>query len=418
MNAKIKSGNVSGTIFAPSSKSFTQRYVLYSAFSGKPVKINNVSFSDDEIISLKIAEKCNAFLKYNKKYIMIEPDFMCPENIYVGESGTSYRLSLGLLSAKRCTTLIKGEQQLASRPVNPLIKALSDAGSRFKRTEDGFFIASGNNASNKPVKIDGSISSQFISAMLFYYSILGGGSFYISGLVSENYIKITENCLSTFGIKVYSEGNKYSVIDGDYSPKTIDIEGDFSSASYFIVLGIFMGNIKIKNLNMDSLQPDKIIVDVLNKATGSINFQNGEINISRAGHIDEIVVDASTSPDIAPAVSVAGIFSENGVKIYNYMRLKTKESDRWHGIISLCNAFGAYVHTDNEFIEIKRKEVMHPCCLNFTDHRMIMSAIIAGIIAGSDTKFGNVEKINKSYPEFFNDLKRVGLDISFDMNIS
>ncbi len=101
MNMKVRKGEIFGTIFAPSSKSFTQRYVLYSAFSNKPIKINNVSFSDDEIISIKIAETCNASIVYDKKSIRIKPDFRCPDGIYVGESGTSYRLSLGLLAARK-----------------------------------------------------------------------------------------------------------------------------------------------------------------------------------------------------------------------------------------------------------------------------------------------------------------------------
>ncbi|WP_337860356.1 3-phosphoshikimate 1-carboxyvinyltransferase [Ferroplasma sp.] len=417
MNIRIKNGNVSGIIAAPSSKSYTQRYVLYSAFSGKTIKINNVSFSDDEIISLKIAESCNAVLHYDKRNIMVDPDFKCPHDIYVGESGTSYRLSLGLLSAKKCNTLIKGEPELARRPVQALVRALSDAGTLFKPTLDGFFTVYAENSSNKHVKIDGSTSSQFITAMLYYYSIIGTGSFTAENTVSENYVKITENCLYDFGIKIYHEGNNYSVASGDYSQKSIDIEGDYSSASYFIVLGIFTGNIEIKNLDVNSLQPDRIIVSLLEKATDSISYQNGKLVISKASYINEIIVDASISPDIAPVISVAGIFSKNGVKIYNYQRLKTKESDRWQGIMDLSSAYGASVSNNEEFIWIKRKEIKKPSELNFTDHRMIMSAIIAGIIAGSSTKFENIEKINKSYPEFVNDLKRIGTEIYLDANI-
>jgi len=417
MNLKLKHRNISGTIIAPSSKSYTQRYVLYSAFSNKPVKIKNISFSDDEIISLKIAESCNASISYNKKDITIKPDFRPPDNIYVGESGTSYRLSLGLLAARKCKTLIRGEQQLAARPIEPLIDALSNAGTVFTKCKSGFFNLNGENSTTNSVHIDGKTSSQFVSALLFYYSIAGKGNFTVNNMVSENYVKITINCLSNFGVAVQNNGSNYSIANNNYIEKEIEIEGDYSSASYFIVLGLFTGNIKIKNLNVHSLQPDRQIVDLLNKATGSIKMHGSELEIIKADNIREIIIDASITPDIAPIVSIIGIFSENGVKILNYRRLKTKESDRWAGIVHMCRSFGASVSVSGEFIAIKKGNIKDPEFIEFTDHRMIMSGIIAGIIGQTDTEYRNVEKINKSYPEFLVDLKRLGLEMNIDIKL-
>jgi 3-phosphoshikimate 1-carboxyvinyltransferase len=417
MNIRIKSGHISGTVFAPSSKSFTQRYILYSAFSDRTIKINNVSFSEDEIVSMKIAESCNASLYYDKKNITIRPDFKCPEKIYVGESGTSYRLTLGLLSARRCNTVITGEPSLASRPVGILTDSLSDVGTSFTPTTTGFYSVNGEMASRKHVSIDGSASSQFISAMLYYYSILGSGGFTARNLVSSDYVKITEACLETFGVKVLQEGDNYYVKTGDYRETGIDIEGDYSSSSYFIILGIFTGNIVIKNLNMDSLQPDKKILELVNNATGSIHFHQGSIEVDKAEEIKKIIVDASVSPDIAPIISVIGIFSSKGVEIRNYQRLKIKESDRWAGIVHMCRAYGASVSITDELISIKKDIIKEPDYFEYIDHRMIMSAIIAGVIAKSNTEFRNSEKINKSYPEFLNDLKKLGADIYFDANL-
>jgi 3-phosphoshikimate 1-carboxyvinyltransferase len=417
MNVKIKYGNISGTIIAPSSKSYTQRYMLYSAFSNKPVKIKNVSFSDDEVVSIKIAESCNASISYHKKDITIKPDFRPPDSIYVGESGTSYRLSLGLLAAKKCKTIIRGEQQLAERPVEPLINALSDAGTIFTKDKSGFFNLNGENSTTNSVHIDGNTSSQFVSALLFYYSIAGKGNFTVSNMVSENYVKITINCLSNFGVIVKNNGPSYSIENTDYLEKEIEIEGDYSSASYFMVLGIFTGNLKIKGLNVNSLQPDRQIVDLLNRATGCIEIHSNELEIIKANNIREIIIDASTTPDIAPIVSIIGIFSENGVKIFNYRRLKTKESDRWAGIVEMCRSFGASVSVYEEFISIKKGIVKEPEFIEFTDHRMIMSGIIAGIIGQTRTEYRNAEKINKSYPEFLVDLKRLGLEVDVDMEL-
>ncbi len=417
MKIRIKRGSIGGTIFAPSSKSFTQRYVLYSAFSNKSVRLNNISFSEDEIISMKIAEKCNAVIKYDRKNMHIVPDFLCPENIYVGESGTSYRLSIGLLCSRKCRTSINGEASLARRPVDTLIMALSDAGSRFNKKEDGFYSVDGQRATSIPVEIDGSISSQYVSSMLFYYSILGGGSFRAINTVSRDYLKITESCLANFGVKVENNDGMYQIINHNYLEKTVDIEGDYSSASYFIVLGIFTGNIIIKNLNYMSLQPDRKILDLVNNATGSIKYGSAGIEIRKADHINRITVDAAVSPDMAPVISVVGIFSEEGVQIYNYKRLMAKESDRFNGIVNMCRSFGADVTVNDSCIKIKKGRNLCPDYIEYSDHRMTMSSIIAGVIAGSNTEFGKCESINKSYPEFLNDLKKIGVDIYFDANL-
>ncbi len=417
MKIRIKKGSISGTIFAPSSKSLTQRYVLYSTFSNIPVKLNNVSFSDDEIISLKIAERCNAAVEYHKKNMRITPDFRCPDSLYVGESGTSYRLTLGLLCARKCSTSITGEQSLARRPIDVLINALSQAGSQFSRNSLGFYSVNGSNAINNSVEIDGSISSQYISAMLFYYSILGKGSFKALNTVSTNYLKITENCLSNFGVKIYKENEKYYIVSGKTVERTVEIEGDYSSASYFIILGIFTGNIIIKNLDYASLQPDRILIDLVNDATGSIKVGDNEIEIKKAEHINRIIVDSSVSPDLAPIISVVGIFSSEGVEIHNYQRLSVKESDRFSGIVSMCRSFGASVNVTKTFIEIKKGENKFPGYIEFSDHRMIMSSIIAGVISGANTEYGKCESINKSYPEFINDLKKIGVEIYFTPNL-
>ena len=417
MNIRIRKGNIGGTIFAPSSKSFTQRYILYSAFSGKPVKLNNISFSEDEIVSLKIAEKCNSVIEYDRKNITLNPDFRCPDSLYVGESGTSYRLTIGLLCARKCQTSITGEPSLARRPVDPLISALSQAGSKFHKKDDGFYSVDGEYASNIPVEIDGSISSQYVSSMLFYYSLKGGGSFIANSTVSTDYLKITENCLANFGVDVYTDGSTYNIDCGTYSEKTVDIEGDYSSASYFIVLGIFAGNITIKNLNYKSLQPDRAIIDLLNAATGCINVKRTEIFIRKAESIKKITLDAAISPDLAPVMSVIGIFSEEGIRIYNYQRLRAKESDRFTGIVNMCRSFGADVVINESFIEIRKGQIKFPGYIEYNDHRMIMSSIIASAIADSNTEFGKCENINKSFPEFLNDLKKIGFDIYFNANL-
>ncbi len=415
MEIKVKSNYINGNINAPSSKSYTQRYVLYSAFSNKKIKLNNISFCDDELISINIAKKCNADIKYDKKNITIEPDFKCPDKLYFEESGTSYRLGIGLISAKKCYTVTSGEKNLGLRPVKPLIDALSSLNVKFY-PDNNFYKIDAKNALNKYSYINGNISSQFISSMLFYYSFYNNSKFYVNNIVSANYINITIKCLNDFGICVDYNNNEYIINNNNYNGKAINIEGDYSSISYFIVLSLFKGDIKIYNLYNKSLQPDKKIIDLINNACNAIKVYNNCIEINKIDEIKEINIDVSEVPDLAPVISVIGIFSDNGVKIKNYKRLKFKESDRLNGIIDMATKFGANIIKNDDYILIKKKEIKKPAIIDYNDHRMIMSSIIAGLISESNTVYKNIEKINKSYSNFLNDLKKLGCEIEFTYN--
>ena len=416
MEIKAKLNEASGSINAPSSKSYTQRYVLYSAFSNKKIKLNNISFCGDELIAIDVAKNCNADIKYDKKNIIIEPDFKCPDMLYFEESGTSYRLGIGLISGRKCYTITSGEKNLASRPVKYLVDSLSSLNIKFDLMGDNFYKINAGGALNRYSYINGSKSSQFISSMLFYYSFYNNSKFRADNIVSSNYIDITVKCLNDFGIYVDNNNGEFKINIGDYNEKTIDIEGDYSSISYFIVLSLFKGKTRIYNLYNKSLQPDRKIIDLINNACNAIKIYDNYIEIERAENIKEINIDVSEVPDLAPIISVIGIFSEKGVKIRNYKRLKFKESDRLNGIIDMVTKFGASIIKNEEFIFINKKEIKKPDTVDYDDHRMIMSSIIAGLISNSNTVYRNIEKINKSYSNFLNDLKKLGCEIEFTYN--
>ncbi|KJE48792.1 MULTISPECIES: 3-phosphoshikimate 1-carboxyvinyltransferase [unclassified Acidiplasma] len=417
MIIEVKPGEIGGIVEAPSSKSFTQRYVLYSAFSGKPVTLRNISYCDDELIAIDIAKSCNAHIEYQRRDVKITPDFKCPKKIYVGESGTSYRLSLGLLAGRKCTTEISGKPALAKRPVEDLISCLENTGSIFYKNSEGFYKIDATNSGNVYCTLNASKSSQFASAMLFYYSFFKSACFGIDSMVSEKYMDITVKTLEDFGINIKRENNKF-IIDGYLKSKNdIHIEGDYSSASYFMVLGIFTGNILIKNLKKNSLQPDSGIIKILNDAAGCIEIFDDYIKINKAYEIKTVVVDVSATPDFAPVASVIGIFSKNGVIIKNYQRLEIKESNRYLNILDMVEKFGGIAEIKDDFMFIHPGGIKNPDTLIYSDHRMVMSAIIAGIIAGSKTRYGDIEAINKSYPSFLNDLKKLGADIRFNTEI-
>lgn len=425
VRARVSANRISGIINAPSSKSYSQRYVILSGLTEGVKEIRGLSFSEDEQIAIGIVKKCGSDVKYFGRNITITPHFTCPKEVFVGESATSYRLAVGALAGKGCRTAFSGDTSLSVRPIDDLVSSLEHLSVKVSKKSDGFVEIDASEREAKQVEIDASLSSQFVSSVLLYYSFLDGGdrSLSIKGdRSSSDYIRITIDCLRKFGIEISEKKNEYLVKGAlsKYDGK-IKIEGDYSSSAFPIVLGLLASDegISIHGLKESSIQGDRALVEILKKHSTGISTEkvDGDYIISaKRGVIERIDVDINDYPDLAPPLSVIGIFSDNGVNLRNYHRLAIKESNRADEIIRLAKNFGATVEADEKSISIRRGKVIKaPDKLEFYDHRMIMSAIIAGISSGFDISHENVEKINKSYPDFLNDISRVGASVKFDL---
>lgn len=424
MKAKIYAESVQGAISAPSSKSFAQRYILMAGFSETETMVRGLSFCDDEQVAIDIIKRCGSKVEYSGRDIKIIPNFKCPQTLYVGESATSYRLSIGLLSSKKCKTEFTGSPGLASRPVYPLLEALAESGVEYSIKEDGFISLDALNSEVRDATVDGSLSSQFISSLILFSAFAEKRSnLSVAGkIASERYVDITIECLRNFGISVIHEKDRLEIDKRKPSSRgTINIEGDYSSAAFFFVLGMLASEngIRVEGLKEGSMQPDSQILGILkSKSEGfKIEKEDGLISVTtRMSGIERIEIDADKAPDLAPPISVIGIFSSKGVVLRNYNRLEIKESKRASEIIRLAESFGAEIKKDGEKMLIKKGKVTNPVNLSFKDHRMIMSAIIAGIASRFQIEYENVEMINKSYPDFLKHMRSIGAEIDFDIS--
>jgi 3-phosphoshikimate 1-carboxyvinyltransferase len=418
MKVKLKAHRLTGTIRPPSSKSFTQRYILLAMAREGKTKIIHVSGSEDEMVAMGIGRDSNFTVDYKDHEVLITGKFKCPEKIYVGESATSYRLSMGFISGMRCRTRYKLAESLSVRPNGPLEAALSAAGVKINRISKDEIEIDSSGIQSKDVKINGELSSQFVSSLMLLSA--GGvfkGKIIIEGKkTSTGYIDITEKCLTDFGFTVKREKQIISVSGSPHKGQIeVMVEADYSSAAYFIILGLLSSKegIRLSGLSANSLQPDSAILNILKPYVKTFYTDNAGLEIEcRQSHLDSIELDADQNPDLAPIMSVIGIFSENGIIIRNIGRLSFKESDRASSIIKLAEEFGASVIKDGTTLIIKKgKEIKHPLLVDFRDHRMIMAAAVAIVISGSDTSLCNTENVNKSYADFFKDLHSLGVSI-------
>lgn len=410
-------GDVKGRISAPSSKSYSQRMILLSLVGRERVTLNGISFCDDENAAIDLARSCGASVTISGDTVVIEPDFHCPAKVNVGESATLYRLSMGVLSAMGCRTEFTGSPGLATRPVEPLIDALSKCGVKFSRKADGFYIIDASQRKNAKVFIVQDTSSQFVSAMLLYNAITENDEgFTVKGRpVSRAYLDITLDVLEDFGYEFSSYQDGFRFERRVESKSGFQVEGDYSSALFPVILGGLASEegVKITGLNGESKQADRKALDIIAKASTGIKVEsiNGHMEVlASRSWFGDIVIDASKIPDSCPPVSLIGIFSSNVVTILNHERLRTKESDRVTGITDMADAYGAEFTVSSDAMTIRAGlERKNPTEYTGLDHRILMSMIVADIVADNHAEFHNLQAVNKSYPEFINDLELLGI---------
>ncbi len=412
MDRIIIPGKLKGRIDAPSSKSMSQRALLLAAFLPGHKRIGPISGCDDENIALDVCKATGMRVIKDGNYYNIYGDFSTPESVNVGESGTTMRLILGLMAARKCRCEIETEGILLERPLKPLIEVLESVGCRFSLNGNRLFFDGSNAQSVSEIHINGEQSSQFTSSLMFYMALNPTGKkiIHIEGkMTSSGYIQMTASILKKLALKVKIEGQRIE-IDGILSEmnSTLEIEGDYSSAAFMIAAGLLFSEdgIEIGNLDENSLQPDRNVLYILNDV---LNIGNSTVHVKKQDIPTELMVDVDLNPDLAPVIALLGMFSRNGCLIKNPDRLSGKESNRKEAIIEIAGSFGCPVMEDEKGLFIgSREDNCNPVIPLSKDHRIIMLSILA--LAAVSDKFVvyNSQFLGKSYPSFIDDLISLG----------
>lgn len=397
------------------SKSISQRYILLSAFTNIPLTLSNRSYSDDEDVAISIARSCGSDVTLTGDRIIMKPSFRCADSIDVRESATSFRLTLGLLATLKCKTTIRMDPSLAARPHNDLLGSLRDFGGQIDWSSDGSLTVDFSMMTVVPYAVSGSTSSQFVSSAILMNALSGRESEVRSSyaISSSGYVDLTIQVLRDFGFSVEKSDGEFSI--GRISEPTriwVDLEGDYSSASFLIALGVLASNsgIKIENLPEHSKQPDAVFVELLRNAGADVQFV-GDGLVAVKSSPSRFAIDVNSTPDLAVPASVIGIFSRDGVLLRNCRRLEIKESDRLKSIIELASSFGAVTEREGNDLFIRSSSGMRNETMLFRDHRMIMAEAIASVASGTRFPIENTRMVAKSYKNFFEDLARIGVKV-------
>lgn len=399
MKVSIKKASPKGTLYAPPSKSYTHRYLIASMLSNNESVISNVYFSDDVLATLSCVvsfgraykKDSNSITILNENNIVKEPIFNC------NESGSTLRFLIPISLTKYDHVTFKGTKKLLSRGIEVYEKLFNDKGIKIIKNKDSLVFK--GVLKSGIYELDGSISSQYITGLLFALPLLDGDSVIkiIPPLNSKDYVLITLDILSKYGIEYKVDGlNIHIKGNQKYIANNFSVEGDYSNAAFLEAFNYFTGNINVKNLNVNSLQGDRIYQDYFKK----LNEGN-------------VTLDISNCIDLGPILMVFASL-KHGATFTGTKRLRIKESDRANAIKDELAKVNVKVDVNDDHVIVhkcdicRQKEVFE----SHNDHRIVMALSLLSTLF--DVTINNAQAINKSYPTYFDDLSKVGVEIEYE----
>ena len=399
----IKSDKLVGELSPPPSKSVLHRYIIASSLAKGVSKIENISFSEDIIATIEAMKKLGANIEQKENYLLIDGSDTFKnlnENIEIdcNESGSTLRFLFPLSIVEENKVLFKGRGKLFKRPMTPYFENFEKYKIKHSYIDENKILLEGKLKAGI-YEIDGNISSQFITGLLFSLPLLEGESkIIINGkLESSNYIDISLDCLSKFGIKIINNSYQEFIIGGNQSYKVGNYrtEADYSQAAFFLVANAIGSKIRINDLSEDSLQGDKKIIDYISE----IDNWNSK---------DTLILDGSETPDIIPILSLKAVVSGKKIEIVNIKRLRIKESDRLKATVEelsklnfdLIEKKDSILINSRENFKVNKNEKVVSLSAH-SDHRIAMMIAIAATCYDGEILLDNLDCVKKSYPNFW-----------------
>ncbi|GFO98064.1 3-phosphoshikimate 1-carboxyvinyltransferase [groundwater metagenome] len=420
MKLDILRSEIKGTVNAPPSKSYTHRAIAIAALS-KKATVNNPLISADTKATIRASEAFGAIIEHKKDSLFIkgfDGKLKTPDNVLdVANSGTTLRIMTAVAALAEGATVLTGDASIRSRPNTPLLNALNDLGAEtFSTRNNGMapIVVRGKMRGGR-VYIDGSISSQFISALLIACPFAKTETrVMIKGeMKSRPYVNITIDMLKDAGAKIIADGpNAFTIApEQEYNLKSYNVPGDFSSASYMMAAGALCGDVTIRNL-FPTEQGDSALIDILRNMGAQIKWdeKKGEVKLSRS-ELHGISVDVGKTPDLVPTLAVLGAASRGTMVIENAEHVRYKETDRLHAMTVELKKMGVDIKEEKDRLIIKGGRLKGAQVHGWDDHRIVMALAVAGMVAGGTT-IDTVESVGISYPGFFEDLKKIGAGVS------
>lgn len=408
-----------GKITLPPSKSLAHRAIIAAGLSKGISRIDHIAYSQDIKATIQAMEALGTIIEQHEDYLIVNGKYTFTKNntmpgieIDCAESGSTLRFMVPISLVQENKVRFTGRGQLGKRPLNTFYEIFERQNIGYLYRENVLDLNVVGTLKPDLYRIPGNISSQFITGLLFALPLLPGDSIIemTSPLESRGYIDLTLHILKLYGITIINHEYKQFIIRGrqEYQATDYTVEADFSQAAFYLVADALGNDVTVMNLNLDSLQGDKVILDILKKMNCSIEEVDGGIKVVNHG-LTGTTVDASQCPDIIPVVALALATSQGKSEVLQASRLRIKECDRLSATVKELNTLGAKLIEHEESMEITEVDCLKGGNVSsHDDHRMAMMLAIASTICQKDVIIDNKECVKKSYPNFWEDFMMLG----------
>jgi len=419
MKASISKSKIKGRVIAPYSKSYTIRGLMCAALARGESEIIHPLTSDDTEAALNVLGQIGVGVHQGKDSWRVKGgNFHQPAtDLFCGESAATLRFMTAICSLVPGKCRLVPGLSLARRPVRPLVQALRQLGVNGScQGEVAPVVVDGGRLKGGVAELPGNISSQFVSALLFISPFADEGVKIrlTTPLESKPFVLMTLDCLEKFGIKVdcSKDLTEFEVSKQVYKPIKYRVEGDWSSASYFLALGALSGEVEVENLNPESWQGDKIILNFLKDMGASVKTGKNSVAVSRS-RLNAIRADLSDCIDLLPTMAVLAASADGVSQLVGIERGRIKESDRVSAVREGLEKMGVKVQEARNRLTIAGSTPKGSVIDSRGDHRIAMAFSILGSVAG-ETVINDAECVSKTFPQFWEVLKSIGGEVKID----
>ena len=410
-----------GTVRLPGSKSISNRVLLLAALAAGKTRVKGLLDADDTRVMLDALQKLNiAIDTRNFADIAVTGARVIPrrkQDLFLGNAGTAFRPLTAVLALSGGNYRLSGVPRMHRRPIRDLVEPLRSIGARIDYVgKEGYpplSIHPGKIRVEGRIRMRGNVSSQYLSSLLIALPLAGGGSIEMEGdLISKPYVAITLNMMRKFGIEVRVDGwRSLDVPSESYvAPEEIYVEGDASSASYFLAAGAIAGGpVRVVGVGRDSIQGDVRFAEVLEKMGARVEFGPDWIEVTgTGGMLKPIDMDLNHIPDAAMTAAVAALFANGPSAIRNIGSWQVKETDRITAMATELRKLGAIVAEGPDFLKITPPVKLKPDVAidTYDDHRIAMCFSLAAL-GGVPVTINDPECVAKTFPEYFTVLNSI-----------
>jgi len=424
-----------GTVRLPGSKSISNRTLLLAALADGTTHIKDLLASDDTHVMLMALQKLGIKWEQigeSQDYIVHGINGVLPihqADLFMGNAGTAIRPLTAALAVLGGDYTLHGVSRMHERPIGDLVDALNAIGARIEYTgEPGFpplHIQRGMLRTER-IKVRGNVSSQFLTSLLMAAPLMAREQDVvidvIGELISKPYIEITLNLMRRFGVDVERDGwQSFTVRTGQRyrSPGVIHVEGDASSASYFLAAGAIAGGpVRVEGVGKDSIQGDVRFVEALEQMGATITMGDNWIEAVSNGPLLAIDADFNHIPDAAMTIAVTALYADGPSTLRNIGSWRVKETDRLSAMAIELRKLGAVVEEGEDYLRVTPPEEIATAAIDtYDDHRMAMCFSLAtldgAIRRGNKIRINDPQCVAKTFPDYFDAFAKVTEDSLF-----